>query len=695
MNAPLDLTRTRDDYADLALDCLRPAQGGDLWDWCSNNLVLESGKRWDPRRARLMRHWYNVASARLNRRPDPRDPYAHLCEQIWLSIAAQLAKSTFSRAVLGFSMACAPRISAYYRARLADLKNDRDRKLWPMISKTDPLRRLLPAGAAALKSAIGANSWALGTSLTYWRSGAIADDLRSDAIELALPDEFDTYPADVEGYGDPLDQIIARQRTLRKTRLAVGTTTPGTVAGHGWSRVCGGSHERPLIDCPHCGAAQDLTRRGLALVDCRKLTDVRAAEILKAKLARYVCQVNGCLITSEELNSAIVVMLDGNRPWCAGEWTQDKQTPNGRWKHHADIDGHGRLKAIPPPQTLIRTGQACALYSLDETLDTFTAKEAAAQQGKLTQLKTHTNNEGAEPFIIHISDTDTDQLLRSAQPAEPYRIGLLDRPGNYRIAIFFDQQGNTRGKFWYPYVVRAFHPGVGSWLIDEGVAKNDDEAEALEERTWQIGGEHRRADRVGRDSANGNARFDAYLWAAKKSSVRLLLRGDAGLAPGIPWLEVVDNPKTRRRTPKPSGVKEYRIAAHYWRDELWDQMRGIERPVTTESDAAPEVADRPRWYLPADVSDRYKNSLTSEEQVVEKRMIERVWRDAVVWRPRVITTTADKQTYRDDNHWWDSEADILAMANILGWDKAEIILDLPSANTSNNYPPGGFMDGFT
>jgi hypothetical protein len=699
MSAPLPslaLTRTVDDYADLALQCLRPSQGDDLWEWCSRNLVLYTRERWNPRQARIMRHWYRVASARITLRPDPRDPYAHRCEQIWLDIGAQIAKSTLGFATVGGTAVNSPRIVGYYRNRLEDLKNDRDRKLKRIVELTPVLNALLPRGAAALKSALSSRSWALGNALIYFRSASIADDLRSDPIELAVLDEYDTYPEDVEGYGDPIDQILARQRTTAKTRLTIGITTPGLVAGHGWRRLCSGTHERPLVDCPDCGAAQDLDPARVCLADGRDLKQVSKDEIRASKLGRFACAHCGSLWNATQMHAAIARMLDIDRPWCPGKWEQDPTHPNGRWIAQADFDQHHRLQRIAPPDAVVRSGQASSLFSPHVTLDSFAASKALALQGTVQQLKTFTNNEAAEPFIYQVAEVDADDLTKNAQPTETYQRGVLTRPGKHHLILFLDQQGNTRGKFWFPWVLRAVEPGVGSWLIDEGAAANEDEALDLESRTWQIAGEHRRPDLIGRDSANGNYRFDAYRWAAGDPAKRILVRGDGTLAIGIPWKEVVESFKERRKTPKPAGVREYRIAPHYWRDILWDQIRGVQRPPpAADGEDADEVlpaAPTMRWWLPSDVSNRYKASLTSEEQVIEKRRIDGMTREMVVWRPRVITTTADKQTYRDDNHWWDAEACITAVINIKGWDRPEIVLDVPGASAPIG---GGFMDGFT
>jgi phage terminase large subunit GpA-like protein len=695
MNAPTPATlvRTADDYGDLFVECLRPTEGEDMWEWCGKHLATEKGTRWEPRRARLMRHWYRVISARLNRRPDPRDPHAHLVEQIYLNVAGQLAKSTLGRAALGYSWACQPRTSAFYRARKEDLTNDRDNKFWTMVEKTDSLNRLLPTGAAALKSALGAKHWTLGTALHYWRCGNIADDLRSDAVELLVPDEFDTYDEDVGGYGDPIDQMWTRARTFARTRLLLGITTPGVPTGHGHKRQLTGTQERPVIDCLHCGALQALTFRAITLDGGRDLVLVHPTEILSQRLARYACQVNGCLMTATDLHGAIVRMLDADRPWCPGELLTDDANPTGRWKHHADVDAHGRLIAIPPPTAIIRSGQAGSLYSLDETLDTLAAKEAIARQGTPAQLKAHVNNEHAEAYVGTIIDTSSADLVKDAQPeTDPYVWGSLNRTAKYLLLVF-DQQGNTEADYWFPYIVRAFDQGGESWLVDAGKCKTAEERDQVAARFWDIGGVKRRADKVVMDRANGNAHIQVMLWCAQETSRRILLRGESKLAEGLPWKQIEHKPNERRRTPIPAGVKHYNMAPHLWRDRLWDLVINKQKPAPStdgDSAAAGLAFTRRTWWLPGNCPDWYANSLTSEEP----KLVRVRGRDAYVWAKRLVKALNGTVTERQDNHWWDCEAMALCAADIFGWSKPP-----PPAPPKDAPPPplhvtGGFMDGY-
>ncbi len=680
------LTRTREDYGSLAVDCLSPAASADLWEWCQAHLTMPNGKPWEIRRAQRFRHWYRVINARLNGHPMDGDPWAHRCEQLYFCWSNQIHKTALMHAAILYCLAIRPSKMALFMHRLQDLKKTRITKLQRQVETTGVLAELLPEGIEARDSALGSITWQIAASILFFSCAAVVDDIRSEDLELIFADEFDRYPADVEDYGDPIEQLLGRQRIYRASKFLFAASTPGAIAGHCWSRLVSGSHERMLVDCVHCGGAQDLDDRQIVLEGGRKLDKVPAADILAGKLARFACRHCGATLDARQVRAALDQAVHLDRPWCPGTWAISPEHPQGRWTPSADFDAGGRLKRIHPPETIIRSAWANALYSTDETLDTIAAKIAGGMQGTAATKKTVTNNECARPSIITITESDTEDISRVAQPPQPYEFGSLNREAKW-LFLMFDQQGNQEEFFWWPWVLRAINPGGESWLVDAGEARSAAERDALEARSWLIGDKRRAPDRVGMDSANGNALFYIYLWASKKTSKRILLRGDGHLADGIPWQEVVDNPKTRRRTPKPSGVREYRIHPHYWRNKLWDRMRAV----------GEDKEALIRWWLPSDAPKKYLNSMTSEEQVTENRRVTGAGhRQVLVWRPRVISSTADKDTYRDDNHWWDAEASIAAAANILGWDRPVPKVD-PNEKQAPPPPPSedGWMGGYS
>lgn len=650
---------TIDDWRRLVRQALAPPQAEDLWAWCRRHLRMPSGARFDPVRARPWRKWMRVVQSRITRRELPGDPWAHRCEQLYLAAATQIAKSSTLFQIAAWCLANRPAPMAYYHARGKDLANARKNRLQRMAEQTPCLERLLPRGEEARERALGADVWTVGASLMHWLCANVAADLRDKALEFIFGDEIDIWAADVEEQGDPVQLAIDRQRTFSRTRLFVSGSSPGLPTGHAWSRICTGSHERMLVLCPDCGAADWLNPRQIVLAGDRSLTQVSLSEITDQGLARWGCRHCGSLHDASAVRRMAVEAMEAER-WCPGIWAQDADHPDGHWTAQASFDAMGRLTGpIPPPQTVVRSAQVSALYAVtDVTLDGFAATWAAALQGNAARRKAAINSDWAEPSIEVITTTSTEDILASAQPDQPYTIG--DAPFPIRAVICcFDQQGNTRDLYWWPWVVRGVAMGGESWLIASGEARSEAERDEVERRVWRVNGQPRRVDISAMDCANGNALFDVYSWASLRPQHRLVVRGDARLPDGVPWKEAVDSPGARRRILKPSGVREYRIAAHYWRTQIWDRRRRIIKPG---------------WWLPSNAEHYYLQSLTSEEQVVERRRITgKGWEDVVVWRPRLLPGESGGE--RRDNHWWDCEADLAAIASILRLDQ------VPSAPT--------------
>jgi phage terminase large subunit GpA-like protein len=601
-----------------------------------------------------MRHWYRVAGARLTGRADPLVPHAHQAEQVWLSVCSQIAKSTWLYAVAAFALRNCPRRMGFVVNRIKDLHTVRKTRLERMVESMPPLSRLLPAGIEARERALSQSVWTVGASLLFWLCGSVADDCRAHDLPLLLCDEIDTYPDDVDGQGDPIDLLLVRQRTFARQRLILGASSPGRISGHAWRRLCTGSHHRPLILCPSCGGADWLNHRQISLAGDRKLAEVHPEEILGQRLGRWLCRHCGELHQAAAVRAAINECIQADR-WCPGSWSITADHPTGHWVPHADLDSAGRLRGIAPYAGRIWSGQAGALYSPDETLDTVAARMAIAAQGKVTQQITITNTDHAEPWISVVPDdsADTDAIARRAQDGGGYLLGSLpeDAP-QVRLLLLIDQQGNQRDQWWFPWLLRAVARGGDSWLVDAGKAASQAELADLERRRWLIAGHAREPDLLAIDIANGHFQFDGYLWAAIDPHRRCVFRGQGRLPSGTPWREEVEMPR-RRRTPRPAGVREFSIAPHFWRDRLWDRMR--------------RRHGEPRWHLPADAPAFYLKSLTAEEQVVERRRIPgEGFRDVVVWQPRLVADTSDRQTFRTDNHWWDLEAAACALADAYG-----------------------------
>lgn len=638
----------------LGLSVFAPPVSATCWDWCCTHLRLRNS-RWDPRRAGLMRHWYEIATARISGKPLPHDPCAHRTEELYLVLIAQLAKTTFMQSVFAWVMACHPREMAWYVTRTKDAKTIRKRGIVPMIENTHELSRLLPEGIDARESALGQDVISLGANLLYMLNANLLNDLRSLALPLIAIDEFNRLVEDIEEEGDPIDLAKVRQRTIPHDRLLMGSTTPGAVNGHGWRRLRSGSHERPLVKCQVCDASDYLDDKAVVSGTDKPLAEYPTAVIIRERLARVVCRHCGALHGAATVRQMVTECIAAGGQWVPGVWEQDDARPDGQWMPLSDFDQHGRLLRIVPPDTVIRSGWANALYSPDVTLDSFAATMVAKLiRGKESEKKTWTNCEACRPWINQFTPKTTDEI---AEACLDYAHGSCPESAEWLVLVF-DQQGNQAGRMWYPWVLRAWQPGVGSWLVACGKSSSDAERDAMEEMSYPIGNEHRPCDLVVIDCANPNFREAAYRWAAEKVTKRICVRGDVRLQPGETWREVPPpDPKKPSRTNRPHDVHEYRIHPHHWRDELEQAING--------KSLLP-------WHLPgrSSIPDYYLKSLNSEDRVIQsRRIVGGGMEDVAVWIPRVTSQTDDSTSVRKDTHWADCEKIHLAIADIFGFSK--------------------------
>jgi len=640
---------------------LAPAPAASLWDWCVAHPVLPGGRRWDPARAGFMRRWYEVIDARLRRRPLAGHPTAHRANSVSLALAAQMYKTTLLTHVLAACLAHHPRKAALFMPRKKDLDAVRKAKLLPMLDAIPEIASLLPQGEQAREAALAADIWQVGLASLYYQQGCVADDYRREDYELVVADEIDRFPEDVEGEGDARELLHARGREHPTSFLMLDACSPTLAHRYSWRGFAGGSCERPIIELPCCGYAGDLDPECVVLAEGRAFADVAVDEIMLAHLGRYACPGCGTLLSDAQLRPAMRLAAQGpQRGWCPGEWRRDADAPLGIWIPHAPRDSVGRLTGpLPPPEGLALSGNANALYSSAVSLSKFAAGKARAEQGNRRAQKTWRNVECALPSIETTIVASVDAISITTAAPVPYQLGSLPLPVDL-VVLIFDQQGNTRGRYWYPWVcrgvVRPRAPGElpRLYLLGEGYAMSESERDAVEDAVYPCGNARHQAHHVVMDSANGNAQADIYLWAAGNSGRRMLLRGDAR-TPDL-WQRLDDGPTPtrRKRTPRPAGVSEYRVHPHRWRDRLWEAVQA----------SAHRDVD---WFLPTNPSQRYLRSLTSEEQATELRRLPGVGIvEEIVWRPRQMHGAHGDITHRQDNHLWDCEAMMLAACDILG-----------------------------
>ncbi len=608
-----------------------------------------------------LRHWHELATARKQgkRYMGDRDPWAHLTEQIWIVAGTQSAKTrSFLYASLGYLVDQHPSPKGLILPRKKDFKRVLDNRVRPFFTETPKLADHFPKGKQDQKIAITYEAWTLDTCTLYFLCGDIADDLRSWPICDLLFDEFDLLPIDCEKQGDPIELALDRQKTWPRTRLALGATTPTTVDGHGWRRLCSGSHERLLVECPACNGHQELDPDQL-----RWPEDATSDDIKTRDLARFDCRWCKASHDSPAKDAMVRQAAEADR-WVPGKWEISADHPSGKWLPRAKFDAAGRLFDVEPAATTIRTGHFNSLYSPFVTLSDFAAHHVHAKtKGSAAEWQAHQNGWRCEPSIPQVVVASSTEEI-SAVVTLPYGRGVA--PEGQRILLTLDQQGNTTDSCWFPWVARAFGAAGASWQIDCGEVHGWDELEMLCARGFTAAGERRAADVIAMDSANGNMRVAVQTWCSKEPSRRLLLRGSQVLE--SPWRKRGSDSRGKRML---RGVTQYYFDSTAFKNTLNDRLHGTKLA--------------PPWFLPSDAPDYMLRSLTSEEQVPERKKIPGGgWRTIHVWQPRAMYNEVGMVVMRTDNHWWDCETMALVVSDIKGW---KDLIEIPKPGTEPKPAP--------
>lgn len=688
------------------IERIRPPEPIDATTWnelhsrVSSRDSNEPGQ-WQVGKAPYFRHWLDLASARKLGRAymGDRDPYAHLCEQMWIVKGVQLGGTrSFLLALLAWLCDRHPGPLGYFLPTDDDFADAQEDRLRPLFEDCAALARHLPRGKEALRVGLTQDSWRLDAMSLYFLSLSKARDLRSRPLKYGIFDEFDLAPLSVKtskdkDEGDPLALAIKRGTTFELTRLFAGVTSPTTMHGHGWRRLQSGSHERLLIECPHCQRVQQLDPDNLMVVDedgvirsiAQAIKDGIGHEQVKLKkMGRWRCRNSYCaaLFTSAQRNR-LVQEACAKRLWMPGTWAIDALHPLGGWTPHAEfddiVDGIGRLRAIHPPETTIRTGHLHSLFSRWVSLSEFAAEEVrVASSGSWEARVAHRNTMRGEPTLDEGATPPPrlDAIVAAATTGK----GICP-PDTQRIVITTDQQGNSRDKCWFPYVVRAWRSHGRSTLVDAGTVWGLEGLQELEGRGWWVGKDRRVCDVISSDAANGHMQPYLLAWAAASAATRLLLAGRDILATPV---QLRSNRGLRRGGKGRrilNNVRYYYAEPNGWKTMLDDRIRAANAP---EGD--PARIGQPAWELFSGADPEYQASLQSEHR---KRGVDRRGRVRFAWMPREFVNSVGSLVEREDTHWWDCEWHQLVVVHVLKWD------DLPDPEgdaTPDPRPPQAGRD---
>lgn len=251
--------------------------------WAAENIVVPDGPYAGER-------WSSKIAPHL---VEPLDCLAldHPCTSVTVRKSAQTGFTGLGTAWLGAMIDTAPARMLAVQPTVDAAKDYNREKLQPTIDATPALKLKV----AELKSRDGRGSTTLsksfrGGSLTIAGANSTVG-LRSKTVRYVFADEIDEWPADLEGQGDPMKMVDARQFAFRATggwkKLQISTPTL-----KGASRIDdefeAGDQRYRHLPCPACGAEQVLEFENLKF------------EKTWPHKAVYICAANGCVIPHSE-----------------------------------------------------------------------------------------------------------------------------------------------------------------------------------------------------------------------------------------------------------------------------------------------------------------------------------------------------------------------------------------------------------
>lgn len=597
-------------------------------------------------------HWLALVFARVTGTPTDTDD--HHVDDITLVTGTQVGKTQgFILVILAWIAALYPRDTAVVMPSETTRKAFARNRVRRAFEASERLAHLLPRGNAEAGQRLGITAWVLARMIMFWKNGAVALEIRGDDVPLMLTDEFDALPINVDGEGDPFRHMSDRQKSYPYEALMCATTTPTVVSGHGWRRLCAGSHERLHLRCDGCGAHH--------WVDFQHLKPTRpglSPDVIQAEdAARWHCPRCDHPHTTDDRDRLIAAATAAPHwtdagGWVPGVWEQDHEGRGG-WTAAAHRDDAGRITAIVPATGRRRSGHLPSTYARVLTLGRCLAEDLRSQAGSSEDRQAFVNGWLAEPYEPRLHATtaaDLSSALASAESVPGYVFGQCPAPA-HRLALTVDQQGIEHDKAWFPYVARAWQQDGTSYLVDAGRVDGWAALDALAKRTWPVGGVARGPDAIAIDSANGQMIRSIREWCAKDGRRRLSISFSGTMDPSTAWNQHVLTPKNAH---KMCGLPMVWYGnQHLYADELHDLIRGS--------------AGKPAWRLPPDAPDWYQASLTSEHREAIETLIKGRRVTKGLWQRRQFTDTQGRTFTRNDNHWLDAERLQLLLVAICRW----------------------------
>lgn len=437
-----------------------------------------------------------------------------LIEKIVLCFGAQLGKTETELNMIGYALdqTSSPTMMVYPTDTIAKFASDK--RVQPMIKSVKSINDKFDENSKLLELdfnngnymvLVGANS---------------PSSLSSRSIKYLFFDEIDKYPAFAGKEADPIKLATERTKTFVDKKIVM-VSTPTVESGNIWQAFMSANERRQYyVPCPHCGVSQ----------------------ILKFKQIKW----------PEEHNDNVDMIRDTAYYECehCGESIYDK--------HKMEMLRSGEWRAVNESQSKVRS-VSYHLSSIYSPWVTFgdVAYEFKNSKGTPATLMNFINSWLAEPWKS--SKTKSTQNMEFTQ--SNYPCGVVPDKAVLLIASVDVQLDH----FWWE--VRAYAPGVKSYLIDYGQASTwEDLEEIIINREYPSEyGEPRQVMKAGIDS--GFRTDEVYQFCSRFPEVCIPIKGSSNHT-------TMTAPYTMTSLEKGvvGGLKLYVLNTDYWKDFIFARM---------------------------------------------------------------------------------------------------------------------------
>lgn len=437
-----------------------------------------------------------------------------LIEKIVLCFGAQIGKTEAELNMIGYALdqTASPVMMVYPTDTIAKFASDK--RVQPMIKSVKSINDKFDENSKLLELdfnngnyivLVGANS---------------PSSLSSRSIKYLFFDEIDKYPAFAGKEADPIKLATERTKTFVDKKIVM-VSTPTVESGNIWQAFMSANERRQYyVPCPHCGVSQ----------------------VLKFKQIKW----------PEEHNDNVNMIRDTAYYECehCGESIYDK--------HKMEMLRSGEWRAVNESQSKVRS-VSYHLSSIYSPWVTFgdVAYEFKNSKGTPATLMNFINSWLAEPWKS--SKTKSTQNMEFTQ--SNYPCGVVPDKAVLLIASVDVQLDH----FWWE--VRAYAPGVKSYLIDYGQASTwEDLEEIIINREYPSEyGEPRQVMKAGIDS--GFRTDEVYQFCSRFPEVCIPLKGSSNHT-------TMTAPYTMTSLEKGvvGGLKLYVLNTDYWKDFIFARM---------------------------------------------------------------------------------------------------------------------------